>query len=338
MNICYIGSPYRSFARAAQFHTRILSEVGHLTRIRDADVAVVHCEPFRYASIYRMWPLLRKKYVVGCATWEAMGVPKAYVAGLSLVQEVWTCSRYCESLFKDIHGEVHVIPHVISRDMSFGPEDIRYVQERIGYDPITLYYLSVTHVDDPRKNALGLVKAFVRFHEKHPQCKLIVKGYSSDRDQPAVPGCIFINRDFTDRQLNALYSMVSIFASAHHSEGWGFAIADAVLFGLPTVSTNHSGNLDYLDEETSYLIPAQVREIEPQDCSGFFSSGMKWAYMTSEQIESTLARAYEDVVSGRSSELVARAFDHASKFDENAARRLLHERLDAISKRLASRL
>src|ERR1041384_4076037 len=87
---------YPSHRRVAEVYKQMLScRYLAAESIDDADVVVLHVEPYDYESIYNRFPELRKKYVISYCVWEASELPQAYQRSLALVQEVWTCSHYC---------------------------------------------------------------------------------------------------------------------------------------------------------------------------------------------------------------------------------------------------
>ena len=53
------------------------------------------------------------------------------------------------------------------------------------------------------------------------------------------------------------------YVSLHRSEGFGLTMAEAMYFGRPVIATGYSGNLDFMTEENSYLVPHTLVEIGP---------------------------------------------------------------------------
>ena len=47
------------------------------------------------------------------------------------------------------------------------------------------------------------------------------------------------------------------YVSLHRSLGLGSTIADAMALGVPVIATSYGGNLDYMDEHNSVLIPGR---------------------------------------------------------------------------------
>jgi glycosyltransferase involved in cell wall biosynthesis len=209
--------------------------------VDEADLVILHCEPHDYASLYRSYALAHK-YVVSCAVWEATELSDAYKRSLELVQEIWVPSQYCKAAFERCHARVNVVPYVLDREAVSSDLDRSAVRQMIGYDRRHIYYLTVTKIWDRRKNVQLLIDTFESLRAEMPEARLLVKAYVYD-DQPRVSDVriIVINANLTDPQISALYECADVYVSAHHSEGWGLTIADALLLQKPTIATRYSG-------------------------------------------------------------------------------------------------
>ena len=279
-NVLYASSGYRSFLRAAREQKGMLLECSRLVASVDkAEIVILHCEPFKYPLLYETYPSLRRKYVIGCSTWEADKLPDAFVPGLKLVQEVWTPSRYCAEIFGAVHSNIRIIPHVAEQKVHPEAADQAIADGLIDFKLHTTYYLLVARLQDPRKNVSFTIRQFSRTLGNSEKHVLIVKGVESDPVIGGLPRNVILLRDgLSDAQISALYKRASVYVSAHHSEGWGFGMSDAVAQGLPVIATRYSGNLEYLRDGSSFLLPCDVGEIKKEDCFSLFESSMKWAY------------------------------------------------------------
>ena len=45
------------------------------------------------------------------------------------------------------------------------------------------------------------------------------------------------------------------YVSLHRAEGYGLTMAEAMMLGKPVIATGYSGNLEFMDEDNSVLVP-----------------------------------------------------------------------------------
>ena len=293
MKLLYIFSKYSSHFRTAQAYCGLIREWhSFVSGVDAADAVILHCEPHDYAAMYRAYGLA-DKYVVSCALWEADDLPDSYKRSLEHVQEVWVPSQYCRAVFERYHARVHVVPYVLDRDLRCSDLDRAAVRQTINFKPACIYYLTITKVWDKRKNVQFLIDAFERLRCEMPNARLIVKAGMGDQ-QPHISDerIIVVNANLTDGQVAALYECADVYVSAHHSEGWGLTMADALLFRKPTIATGYSGNLEFMDASNSFLVAFEEDYIREEDLFGSFTSRMRWAYPSQRDLEDRLLFLY----------------------------------------------
>jgi glycosyltransferase involved in cell wall biosynthesis len=189
----------------------------------------------------------------------------------------------------------------------------------------------VTRVADPRKNVRAGVDAFISACGKSDRARLIVKGWPSDppnlHDDSRI---IYLRENLTPTQLNALYELGDVYVSPHHSEGWGWPMADAMIFKKPVIATGYSGNIEFMSEENSFLVSFEEDYIRPQDCSEFFQSDMKWAYPDLADLEAKYNLLYKNLNEEWVRKKVERGFDDIKRFNQTATTGLIKKRLDLL--------
>lgn len=334
MKIYYAASSYASHLRAAKAYRALIGASYPLVNeIASADVVILHHEPRDFATLYADYPALRQKYVIGYCVWEANELPEAYKASISHVQEIWTCSKYSQAAFDEHHPNVHYVPHVIERDIRFSPADLEYVEQRVGYDPTQTYFLAVALQASARKNLGALIRAFSAARSQMPDAKLIIKtGPGEASALAAAPGLIFLSDNLRWSQINALYHLASAYVSAHHAEGWGLTLSDAMVFGKPVIATGYSGNLEYMNASNSFLVDYTEEHIRPEDRGDLFHAGMRWAYPDEEDLRRQLlfveTHRHDDAVTER----VRLATAELPRFAPEAVAALLRSRLNEVAR------
>ena len=87
---------------------------------------------------------------------------------------------------------------------------------------------------------------------------------------------IRIEDGYVDGQrLAALTELCDCYVSLHRSEGFGLTIAEAMAVGKPVIATGYSGNLAFMDEETTYLVPYSLTTLG--HAVGPYPAGTVWA-------------------------------------------------------------
>jgi glycosyltransferase involved in cell wall biosynthesis len=331
----YASFPYRSHQRVAGDYRRIIGESYDLIEdqdaARDAGIIVLHVEPRDYSSLYRTYPFLACKYVISCCVWEADDLPDAYKRSLSHVQEVWTCSRYCQSIIARHHPRVTYMPHVIDRDTACTDSDRGAVRAAIGYWPGHYYFLTLTRLWDRRKNTETLVRVFQRYSDAMPEARLIVKASPGERiSWREHPNVAYLMDNCPDTHINALYELADAYVSAHHSEGWGLTLSDAMIFRKPVIATNYSGNLEFMSDANSFLVKCSVEAIRPADHYHLFNGGMNWAYIDEDHLGEMMVSLVRNREGSGVSERITRASADIQAFDHRTVGERIRTRLDQI--------
>jgi glycosyltransferase involved in cell wall biosynthesis len=333
--VFYAVHPYQSHARVAADYRRIIGRVYDVitdqASAADAGIILLHVEPRDYEALYRKYPVLGDRYVISCCVWEADDLPDSYKNSLSYVQEVWTCSRYCQSVLARYHPNVTYIPYVIERDIACDDGDRDEVKRAIGHEPGCYYFLTITRLTDLRKNAETLVRVFERYSDAMPEARLIVKASSREHvPWNPHPRVTYVLNDCSDRYINALYEVADAYVSVHHAEGWGLTMSDAMIFRKPVIATDYSGNLEFMNDRNSFLVKCSVETIRSTDRYRLFDGSMKWAYINEEHLGEVMVSA----VSKRGNRCVLDKLDRASidiqAFDSRSVGQRIRSRLDQI--------
>ncbi len=338
--IYYYGSPYQSLRRAALMYQRMLNNnydrvvnvesAGDAPRaIAEADVIVLHVTLSQLEGFYRSYPALHEKYVIGYLVWEASELPPFFERSIHFIQEIWTASRYCCNVFRKHHDKVVYMPHVIERDISYSERDATHIREAIRYDQAYTYFLAVAAVADRRKNVQTLVDAFLRAGSKMKKAKLIIKSTWQDDPEKYTDNdqVVYLRSDLTTAQLNALYKLSHVYVSAHHSEGWGYTLSDAMLFKMPVIATGYSGNLEFMNHDNSFLLDYEEDYIRVEEPKQAWLGHMKWAYPSEADLEAKLLLLYNNINEDWVARKVERAYEDTHRFNCKAISVLMQKRL-----------
>jgi glycosyltransferase involved in cell wall biosynthesis len=198
-----------------------------------------------------------------CYAWEESGFPQEWADNFSASLSGMTCvSRHVEKIMID-HGVT------CRTGVSWnGVDHWERVKLDAAYKIETRRCFRFLHISScfPRKGADIMLEAYGRAFSAHDDVTLIIKTFpnphnnihdwlAAARAQKAdYPEVVVIEDDLTDGQLKALYLQSQVLVAPSKAEGFGLPIAEAMLSGLSVITTAWSGQLDFCDEETAWLV------------------------------------------------------------------------------------
>ncbi|MDR1359830.1 MAG: glycosyltransferase [Deltaproteobacteria bacterium] len=303
MRICYLHSDYVSYRVAALANMECLRLLGHEVAddarfLSGADLAVVHGDPVMFTALLGRCPGLRDMRVIAYCVWEGDKLPRIFADSLGQASEIWTCSHYSQRAFQEYFPRTAVVPHVVRR-RPLAQALLDEARERVGgVAPDDFLFFSIVDAINPRKNIRDLLFAFSRVRERCARkVRLILKQYRVEMDFSSLEGVCGIGGELEDAQIAALHAISHAYVSAHHAEGWGLGLSEAMAFGKPVIATGYSGNMEFMNERNSLPVPYILGPVSEEMFLRlpWFSPGMLWADIDKE----ALIRAMERVAMGR---------------------------------------
>jgi glycosyltransferase involved in cell wall biosynthesis len=176
-----------------------------------------------------------------------------------------------------------------------------------GLDPerCTFLYVFDANSSLERKNPSAAIEAFRRAFGPGDRVELLLKASHGGRlehrrqlarleSQAAATGLKvrFETRHLSRRDLMRLVSASGAYLSLHRAEGFGYTCAEAMAYGVPVIATGYSGNLDFMDRDTAYLV--DYREVEVEVPDGPFQRGSVWAEPDTLHAASLMRQVYEN--------------------------------------------
>jgi glycosyltransferase involved in cell wall biosynthesis len=218
--------------------------------------------------------LLTNKRRIGFWHWELPIFPHVWAPAIGMVDEIWCPSRFvAESVRTATDKPIRVIPHAVPvRDVSAGA-----ARERLGLPRDAFLFLSVFDTNSymARKNPEAVVRAF---KDAFPQGSrsppfLIMKchgisgrGVRFDELVKSIANddrIVLIDKVFSSEEMALLFAACDALVSLHRSEGYGFNIAEAMACGKLAIATGFSGNVDFMTDRNSILIPYAMKAVGP---------------------------------------------------------------------------
>ena len=246
--------------------------------IEDTGVALLHLQPDLICELFDRAHFSPDLTKIGFFAWESTSVPNNLKTSLDRCDAIWTPSNFCKEAFtKASKTPVHVAHHavdVVGHELIDSRNSLG-----IGIGSFVIMYSFDYFSTLSRKNPAALLKLFKTWLKSYPDSLLLlrIRNYRNlvrdaqrgdilaqeflDLLRPINDSVKIISTELTNSEYGMLVSSADVFLSLHRSEGFGYAIAEAMLAGVPTVSTGYSGNLDYQNSLNSYLVnwkPLQI--------------------------------------------------------------------------------
>jgi glycosyltransferase involved in cell wall biosynthesis len=209
-----------------------------------------------------------------------------------------------------------VTPHV----------DASITRARFGLDDRYMFLFAFDFMSVmKRKNPLGLIEAFCSAFAEGEGPMLVIKAINGDKRlvernmlRDAVrkrSDIVLIDEYFTKVETSTLTSLADCYVSLHRSEGLGLTMSEAMTLGRPVIATGYSGNLDFLSDANSFIVPGSRVKVG-RGAEGYSPEAM-WMEPNVSEAAKYMRYVYENQAEAAQKGLrgqadILRAFDVAS--------------------------
>jgi glycosyltransferase involved in cell wall biosynthesis len=227
----------------------------------------------------------RDRYVIGQWFWELEEAPDWYPPAYQFVNELWAPTRFIESMLRRsvpnhvtvTYTPLPVVAPVVDSSLS---------RAHYGLNGRFMFLFAFDFMSVmKRKNPLGLVEAFSRAFAAGEGPMLVIKAINGDkrpRDLELLleaarqnSDVVILNQYLTRVETSTLTSLADCYVSLHRSEGLGLTISEAIALGVPVIATGYSGNLDFMTDANSNIVPSHRVRVGAD--AGGYSSNAIWA-------------------------------------------------------------
>lgn len=239
--------------------------------------------------------------IIGAWAWELPSAPRAWQRQTRFVSEIWAPSQFVAKAFEARYNRpVRVVPHFVP------PAEQENSDQGTGDNvhPVRVLTLADARSSLVRKNPAAAVRMFRAAFPGTAPAELVVKcrnlslfpAYASELRE-AVNGDTrirILDETLSEADHHALLNRSNIVLSAHRSEGFGLHLAEAMAQGKSVVATGWSGNLEFMSETSSMLLPYTLRPVV--DRTGVYASDpdMTWADAEFDAAVEALRKLGED--------------------------------------------
>jgi glycosyltransferase involved in cell wall biosynthesis len=224
---------------------------------------------------------LIQNYNVGLWFWELETIPTPWHCTKYFIDEVWVQSDFMFNALKKINPNIYKIPFIVSPKPN--PKKNRCHFKLPLKKFIFLFAFDFWSYYE-RKNPEAIIRAFNKAFHNRKDVYLIIKTTHGDErpvDKVKLISTIKRNKNIelrdtflSDEDYFSLLNQCDCYISLHRSEGLGQTMAEAMTLGKPVIATNYSGNLEFMKENNSCLVPYKL--IPVSNYIGY-STQSKWA-------------------------------------------------------------
>lgn len=294
-------------------------------------------------------------YNIAYIMFETVDFPSAFVdhVNSNKIDEIWTPSSFCkESMERAGLKNVRVMPlgvdtNLFNRETADAP---RYIPGNLGGILSGKFKFLTTMGYSERKGVSILIKAFVEEFglgnggADVEKVALYFKGGWYDINKAkadiskityTMKNVPYIHLDFNiypDDVLVSLFKACDCFVLPSRGEGFGLPMCEAMSIGLPTIGTRWSGNLEFMNDDNSYLINVDGFAEEPR-CNwvtGYYKN-QKFASPSLDHLKQLMRYVFEHREEAIEKGKVAREYI-VQNFDWKVSCAKMRNRLEEIAR------
>ena len=279
----------------------------------------------------------RRRYLIGQWFWELEEAPQWFGPAFAHVDELWAPTRFIETMLRK-HAPSGVQVKYVPLPVETPQVDAGLTRGRFGLDDRYMFLFSFDFMSVmKRKNPLGLVEAFTTAFAEGEGPMLVIKAINGDKRlaernmlRDAVrkrSDIVLIDEYFTKVETSTLTSLADCYVSLHRSEGLGLTMSEAMTLGRPVIATGYSGNLDFLSDANSFIVPG-VRTKVGDGAEGYSREAM-WMEPNVTEAANYMRYVYENQAEAAQKGLRGQT-DILSSFDVASCGAIMKGRLEQI--------
>ena len=291
-----------NFPRQSSSRQSDMSLAHHIKSELVYEANMVNLTGFEYASLLIEIgkDVFDKRYTIGAWPWELPIWPRQCDVVFKLVDEIWASTMYVARAYSN--SQVPVIHMPTAVDYNYCPERKRS-EFGLSEQPYLFLFVfdGLSHM--ARKNPIAHIKTFwMAFPKSRKDVGLVVKTMNilnGDEEWNEFMRLArqderihVIKETMTKYSLLQLMNSCDAFISLHRAEGFGRCIAEMMWLGKPVIVTNYSGNTDFTNTQTAFLVDGPIVDVKQDEY--IFADGQKWCDPDINMAAEQMRRCYED--------------------------------------------
>ena len=236
--------------------------------------------------------------------WEESRIPRKWVGDFNTLDGIFVPSSFVKKVLIDSGVKIHifVVPNGLNHELlKAKTEKPLEVNTKKKYK-----FLNISSAF-PRKGIDILLNAFYEEFTKDDDVCLIIKSFPNIHNRTSklitdiktaynnCPDIVQIDRDLDDSGIAWLYKNSNCLVYPTRGEGFGFPIAEAMLFKIPVITTNYSGHLDFCNDGNSFLINYKLEPSQTHLKKEWKIENSFWAEPDKEHLKRLMRFLYENI-------------------------------------------
>lgn len=262
-----------------------------ITNTASYDIAIVF-----YLADYFVNHLAGKRRRIGYTMLEVDGVPGSWVQYCNTyLTELWVPSTFNQRTFKKsgVRIPIHVVPLGVDTNI-YNSHVVPLLPKESKFS-----FLCVAEWGE-RKNLHLLMRAFQAEFGKKEAVQLILRTGSFDPtinvekelSQYDLRNVVLLRDEYDPHTMPSIFRSADCFVLPSSGEGWGLPYMEAMACGVPVIGTAWSANLDFMNNDNSYLLRAE--KIVPAIARCPFYTGFNWALPDVRHLRKLMRHVYEN--------------------------------------------
>ena len=205
--------------------------------------------------------------------WEFGAIPRAWVKPLQRLDEVWVPSEFVRQVLlrAGVNGDkVVVVPNGVDLELyqpagdGIRPDGVRGVCflfvggaiKRKGMDVL----LQAWRQAFGSRDDVSLVIKDIGAHSFYKHLNLAAEVRKLAQDPAAAP-VLYLNEDWSEQKLPALYRGCDVLVLPYRGEGFGMPLAEALACGKPVIATALGPAAEFCPAESGWQVQAREQEV-----------------------------------------------------------------------------
>ena len=256
---------------------------------------------------------------VGRTMFETDGLPAEWRDQCNAMDEVWVPSEHNLHAFANAGvavSKLHKVPETFDAELFHLGVTPLAVEGLDGFVFLSMYswirrkgwdvLLRAWFAEFGAHDDVTLALKTDTQHAPGTDCRQEVQSFVRSelkRNPKKGPRVVVLDQPLESADVPRLYRAADAFVLASRGEGWGRPLMEAMAMGLPTIATGWSGNLEFMNDDNSYLVDYELVDA-PADA---WRRGQRWAEPSIRELRRAVRWVYENRIEAAATGTRARA-------------------------------